>query len=98
MTLAGLEKASARHKIHSELLDPIKQSFIKQSTIQNTTKQYLKKSQSIGTSKYILLWIKGHIWRLMKERDHALQTFLDSPASLRNNVTKDIRKQLKQTC
>ncbi len=69
------------------------------STIQNTTKLFLKKSKFKGASKYTLPWINGDIRKLMKERDRALQIFLKTKlttdryifTSLRNRVIKNIR-------
>ena len=69
------------------------------STIQNITKQFLKKGRFKGNNRYTLPWISSDIRKLMKERDNALKHSLKSKSltdrhifvSIRNKVIKEIR-------
>lgn len=70
------------------------------SAIQSVIHRFQKVIKTKHSQKRVLPWIKGDIWKLMKERDSALKTTNKSKINadrhtfvmLRNKVTKQIRK------
>lgn len=70
------------------------------TTIKNTIDDFARKAKTKKRQKNSLPWFNTDVWRLMKQRDHALKQALKSKLEhdkrtfvmLRNKVIKELRK------